>query len=227
MRSVSAKSGTAQGDWSPATPPARRAGDEIRAPATLVEATLTRSRTWVRFPPSPSLPRIARIYGGFGPVTASAPLPSKSMRGLIGIRGAIAAVAGLGMWAPGSATAIQSQIPASVRASLRAVAQRAARENGDSHPRDIQVVETTANEAARIDREPPYSSSGPGALVYLVALRGHFVCESCSPPKGIRLPHGSVITLTLAVNNTEGFGTAFGIKTRYPNLRAAGTPVKL
>ena len=38
MRSASAKPGKTQGGWSPATPPARRAGDEIRAPATLVEA---------------------------------------------------------------------------------------------------------------------------------------------------------------------------------------------
>lgn len=51
------QSGKTQGGWSPTTPPARRVGDEIRAPATLVEAILTRSRTWVRFPPSPSNPR--------------------------------------------------------------------------------------------------------------------------------------------------------------------------
>ena len=35
------------------TPPARRPKDETRAPATLVEAIFTRSRTRVRFPPSP------------------------------------------------------------------------------------------------------------------------------------------------------------------------------
>src|ERR1700729_2888916 len=53
VRSVSANPGKSSGGWSPATPPARRVGDEIRAPATLVEATHTRLRTWVRFPPSP------------------------------------------------------------------------------------------------------------------------------------------------------------------------------
>jgi hypothetical protein len=47
------RTGKTSGGWSPATPPARQARDEIRAPATLVEAILTRSRTWVRFPPSP------------------------------------------------------------------------------------------------------------------------------------------------------------------------------
>ena len=49
------QSGKIQGGWSPTTPPARRAEDEIRAPATLVEAIQTRLRTRVRFPPSPHL----------------------------------------------------------------------------------------------------------------------------------------------------------------------------
>src|SRR5262249_51883579 len=46
-------------------PPARRAGDEIRAPAKLVEAILMRSRTWVRFPPSPLISQNPRKPGGF------------------------------------------------------------------------------------------------------------------------------------------------------------------
>src|SRR4051812_39673666 len=52
-RSASAKGGTSSGGWSSATPSARRAEDEIRAPTTLVEAIHTRLRTWVQFPPSP------------------------------------------------------------------------------------------------------------------------------------------------------------------------------
>jgi hypothetical protein len=52
-RSAPAEPGTAQGSWSRATPPARRARGETRAPATLVEAISARSRTRVRFPPSP------------------------------------------------------------------------------------------------------------------------------------------------------------------------------
>src|SRR4051794_37282704 len=56
QRSVSAKGGTSSGGWLPATPPARRAGSEIRAPDTLVEAIATRLWTRVRFPPSPPPP---------------------------------------------------------------------------------------------------------------------------------------------------------------------------
>ena len=52
-RPASADPGKPSGGWSPSTPPARREGDENRAPATLVDATHTRSRTRVRFPPSP------------------------------------------------------------------------------------------------------------------------------------------------------------------------------
>src|SRR5436305_15328087 len=52
-RFASAKGGTFSGGWFPTTPPAWRVGNEIRAPDTLVDASPTRSRTWVRFPPSP------------------------------------------------------------------------------------------------------------------------------------------------------------------------------
>src|SRR5436305_14035960 len=55
-RFASAKGGTFSGGWFPTTPPAWRVGNEIRAPDTLVDASPTRSRTWVRFPPSPLLP---------------------------------------------------------------------------------------------------------------------------------------------------------------------------
>src|SRR3954451_20648616 len=52
-RSRLRQTGGISGGWLPATPPARRPGSEIRARDTLGEATQTRSRTWVRFPPSP------------------------------------------------------------------------------------------------------------------------------------------------------------------------------
>src|SRR3954451_24726563 len=54
-RSAFARPGTLKRGWSPATPPARRARDEYRAPATLVDAAHARLRTRVRFPPSPPL----------------------------------------------------------------------------------------------------------------------------------------------------------------------------
>jgi len=63
------RSGDTSAGWSPATPPARRAGDEIRAPDTLVDAIFTRSRTWVRFPPSPLI-RTEAKKREFGPVAA-------------------------------------------------------------------------------------------------------------------------------------------------------------
>lgn len=63
-RSASAKGGTSSGGWSPVTPPARRPGDEIRGPDTLVEAIITRLRTRVRFPPSPLRQRDPRVSAG-------------------------------------------------------------------------------------------------------------------------------------------------------------------
>src|SRR4051812_29718456 len=68
-RFASAKEGTFSGGWVPTTPPAWRVGNEIRAPDTLVDASPTRSRTWVRFPPSPSLLKsrsAERLFCGIG-----------------------------------------------------------------------------------------------------------------------------------------------------------------
>src|SRR3954454_22804274 len=59
-RFASAKEGTFSGGWFPTTPPAWRVGNEIRAPDTLVDASPTRSRTWVRFPPSPLVGKQAK-----------------------------------------------------------------------------------------------------------------------------------------------------------------------
>jgi hypothetical protein len=119
-------------------------------------------------------------------------------------------------------------IAASVRASLLALAQGDARLNNDSSPYDIQVVETTAKEASRIDGEGDgviYHGAGPP--VYLIAMRGRFICNTCSPPAGARLPRGSVITLELPVRAGEDLGSGFSLGDRYPNLAVAGAPVPL
>ena len=60
----SRRTGDISGSWPSGTPPARRPEGETRAPDTLVDVTVTRSRTRVRFPPSPllQLERQSRTY---------------------------------------------------------------------------------------------------------------------------------------------------------------------
>jgi len=81
-------------DWSPATRPAWRAEDEIRAPATLVEAIRMRSRTRVRFPPSPLISQAAPPDRGRRPALLPAHRRRQLHRGFA--RGPVAQAASRG-----------------------------------------------------------------------------------------------------------------------------------
>jgi hypothetical protein len=60
--------------------------------------------------------------------------------------------------------------------------------------------------------------------VYLMAMRGRFSCGSCKIPAGARPPRGTVLRLTL----TPGLLRAgFGLGPDYPEMRAAGKPLRL
>ncbi len=121
-----------------------------------------------------------------------------------------------------------ARIPPSVRAQLRGQALRAAAEDGDRHPYDIQAVRTTAGEAERITCGRGCSSNvpPPGTPIYLIALRGRFWCNTCSHPPGAGVGRGSVITLEIPLAASLSV-SAFGFGGPYPNLRAAGIPVRL
>jgi hypothetical protein len=97
------------------------------------------------------------------------------------------------------------------------IAKRAAADNGDPSPSLIQHVESTQFEAVRV-------SSGDLVFEwnwsYLIAERGHFVCDACSGPPGARAPTGSVITLV--VDARSGRDTDGGIGNRYPPLAKLG-----
>jgi hypothetical protein len=56
-------------------------------------------------------------------------------------------------------------------------------------------------------------------------MRGRFVCNTCSPPRGAKAPRGTVITLEIESATMFGFG--FGMGDRYPDLKRLGTAVRL
>ena len=123
-------------------------------------------------------------------------------------------------------------IPGGARAKLLAAAVAMATTNGDSHPRDIEAIRTSRPEAERIACGECRVRAGPGApatpVVYVVAMRGHFSCHSCLfGPRGSTPPGpATVITLRfLASDLQHWFGFDYG--GRSPDLRAAGTPVRL
>lgn len=137
--------------------------------------------------------------------------------GLVATSGAQSARAGTG-------------IPATVRAKLLALAERDAKVEGDAHPFDIEAVATTRGKALSLqhgDTEPACeeSSACMNTPFYVVAMRGRFVCNSCSPPLHARTPKGTVITLEVEVPNMWAGG--FGMSDSYPKLQKIGTVVHL
>jgi hypothetical protein len=179
-------------------------------------------------------PRARLPRRGVGVARASASASRGEGVGFVAVGFVALAVAcgALGSSAPARASERHGEhrrgIPASVRAALLARAQGLARRDGERDPYDIQVVKTTAAEASRIAGEGDrVIYSGPGPAVYLIAMRGRFTCDACSAPHGAKLPRGSVITLELPVTAGENFGSGFGVGDRYPDLAAAGTPIRL
>lgn len=128
------------------------------------------------------------------------------------------------------ASAPQSEIPPDVQATLLSGALRTASAESDPHPYDIEAVATTRIRSVHLESgssEPSCESSPTcaDAPVYVVAMRGHFACNTCSPPHGGRVGPGNEIMLVFegaALHpNTFEFGDS------YPDLQALGVPVRL
>jgi len=151
------------------------------------------------------------------------------MRSVKPILAVACGLAGIGILSAGAlAGAPGTGVPASARALLRGQALRVAAAEGERHPYDIQAVRTTAGEADRITCGPRChtNASASRTPVYLLAMRGRFSCNTCSPPHGERIGPGTVITLEIPIRASLRY-TGFRFGDTYPNLRAAGTPARL
>ncbi len=145
----------------------------------------------------------------------------------------LAVVALIGEIASGPASASASRgkphwpgIPAKARAALLATAIARATRQGDNHPYDIETVRTSHRKAERVlCGECESNSVPPGAPVYIIAMRGHFNCDVCSPPHGYTIGPATVIALQFAVANMQSLESNYGGP--YPDLQAAGAPVVL
>jgi hypothetical protein len=131
-------------------------------------------------------------------------------------------VAGLAQTAGASTPA---GIPPRARATLLKDAREVARQEGDPHPHDIEAVRTTAGTAMQLECGGGCEGPESKEPVYMIAMRGHFLCNTCSHPRGGSISPGTVITLSYIAETMTR--TGFGLSDNYPNLRAAGTPVRL
>jgi hypothetical protein len=75
--------------------------------------------------------------------------------------------------------------------------------NGDLPVQWATAVATTQAKAA------PGTTLGREATVYLVTIKGHFVCDLCSVPPGAHAPTGTYVSLVIIAKTFRG--TAFGI----------------
>lgn len=123
-----------------------------------------------------------------------------------------------------SAASTAGSVSPSVRSALLTKANRLAAFEGDPRPYDIEAVRSTARKAERFAggqaNLPP-----PASPVYLVAMRGHFHCNTCSHPAGATIPPGTVITFTVLAKTLKSFESS--LSKRYPHLRKLGTPFRL
>lgn len=128
---------------------------------------------------------------------------------------AVLAVAGCG----GATAATGRPVPASAVPQLTVIAERAARLNGDRHPRWATAVLTTHAQALRSATPGDFVSNRRGARVYLVTIRGQFACNTCTGPAGAKAPSGTYISLVLDAKSFTGLD--FGMSPKRPPVAPA------
>ena len=124
-------------------------------------------------------------------------------------------VAGCG----GATAATGRPVPRSVVPHLTAIAERAARLNGDRHPAWATAVLTTHARALRSATPGDYVPNRHGVPVYLVTIRGQFVCNTCTGPSGAKAPRGAYISLVIDAQTFNGMD--FGISPKPPPVLPA------
>lgn len=93
-------------------------------------------------------------------------------------------------------------------ARLEAMVRSAAKASGDAHPTSATVYASRRHEA---NIAAGAGSGIPGTQpVYLVVVRGNFVCDACTGPAGAAPPHGHVITMVLARKTLRGLDGGIG-----------------
>src|SRR5579864_6189594 len=85
---------------------------------------------------------------------------------------------------------------------IKALVRAAAKADGDAHPSSVMVFASRRHEA---NIAAGAGTGVPGVQpVYLVIVRGHFICNACSGPAGRAPPRGNVITMVLDRRTLQG-----------------------
>jgi hypothetical protein len=108
-------------------------------------------------------------------------------------------------------------VSAAVRARLRSIIVNFARQNGDSHPTRLRMVEATST---AVGAGNDVHGSFP---VYDVAASGHFVANAASAPPGAKTPTGIGLWMVLRLDRNNSFTVVgWGVDRFDVNLRGLG-----
>src|SRR6266851_3337063 len=124
-------------------------------------------------------------------------------------------VAGCGV----SSSVAGRPVPVSAVRRLTAIAEHAARQSGDKHPVWATVVLTTHAKALTLATPGDYVPGSNGVPVYLLTIRGHFVCNYCTGPAGSKAPTGRYISLVLNAKTLTEMD--FGLAPKAPPVAPA------
>jgi len=128
------------------------------------------------------------------------------------------ALAGCGTSHPGAAVPAPA-VPASAVPRLTALAENAAKRNGDATPTQVTVVLTT-HAKALTSATPGDSVPGTGRIrVYLITMQGHFVANDVSVPAGAAAPRGRYISVVVDAKTLDTLD--FGIGPHPPPVAPA------
>jgi hypothetical protein len=119
----------------------------------------------------------------------------------------------------GDPSAAGRPVPSSALHQLTAIAKHAAALSGDKHPVWATVVLTTHAKALTSATPGDYVPGNTGVAVYLLTIRGHFVCDYCTGPAGSKAPTGRYISLVLNAKTLREMD--FGLAPKAPPVAPA------
>jgi hypothetical protein len=110
-------------------------------------------------------------------------------------------------------------VPASAVHWLTAMADRIVTMDG-GHPVAWATAVVTTHAKALTSATPgDFIPNDEKTVVYLVTIKGHFVCDLCTGPRGSHAPAGTY--LSLVVDAKTFYGTDFGLGSKPPPVASA------
>jgi hypothetical protein len=113
-------------------------------------------------------------------------------------------LAGCGTSPPGPA------VSASMIPRLTAMAERAAKINGDTTPVQVSVVLTTRQKALTSATPGDLVPGSAHARVYLITMSGHFIAREASVPPGAAAPTGRYLSMVVDARTFQGLDFGAG-----------------